>query len=281
MSGSILTLAALLSLLPALAVAVPVDGLLSLTPVEESSYIAVRVALPDSVPVGGLRWVNNDDQTVFPRLLIAAADAEGRPDLAVSVSADSTVSGTEQDWSEVVFAEPIINRVGDVFAVFRLPEYEAISESGVGPGLGYRLEAGGPTAYLSSDGVSWTRVGAGVRILFEPVPGVNKGLGGGVVLARPEPPSWTTALSRPAPNPFNPSTKLAFTLRRAGEATLSIYNLRGQRVRTLLQGRLDAGPHEAIWRGRNDRDERVASGAYFVRLESQDGVMNRRLMLLK
>lgn len=259
----------------------PVDGLLSLTPVEESSYIAVHVDLPDSVDIGGVRWFNNDDQTIFPQILIAASTETDRPDLSVSIVADSLVYGAEQDWSESSFSAPIINEVGDVFAVIRLPEYEAISEAGVGPGVGYLLEEDAPTAYLSADGLTWTRVSDGLRILFEAVPSTNKGLADGVVLSRPDLPVWTTALGAPAPNPFNPSTTLSFTLRSTGKAELAIYDVRGRRVKMLVSDTLDAGPHEATWIGRNDADEQVASGVYFARLKTPDGVKSRSLVLLK
>jgi hypothetical protein len=67
------------------------------------------------------------------------------------------------------------------------------------------------------------------------------------------------------PNPFNPSTTVRFGLPVAGETTVAVFNHLGERVATLLRGELSAGTHSATWRPTN-----VASGVYFIRVESGD-----------
>ncbi len=84
------------------------------------------------------------------------------------------------------------------------------------------------------------------------------------------------ALNPAWPNPFNPATTVAFDLPLAAPITLSVYNLRGQRVRTLVHELLPAGSHEVVFRA-----EGLASGVYFIRLEALGEVQARKVLLLK
>ncbi|MCA9782389.1 MAG: AGE family epimerase/isomerase, partial [Candidatus Cloacimonetes bacterium] len=83
-------------------------------------------------------------------------------------------------------------------------------------------------------------------------------------------------LSAGQPNPFNPSTRLSFTLAHAGQARLCVYNLAGQRVATLLEGPTAAGSHEL----RFDASH-LPSGLYFVSLEALGQCRTRKLSLVR
>ncbi len=91
------------------------------------------------------------------------------------------------------------------------------------------------------------------------------------------------ALSQNYPNPFNPSTVIAYSLPRVTEIQLLVYNILGQRVRSLFEGRKEAGVYSVIWDGLNDRGEAVAAGLYFVRLESQANniALTRKALFVK
>ena len=89
------------------------------------------------------------------------------------------------------------------------------------------------------------------------------------------------ALAQNFPNPFNASTTIAFQLGLPSQVELAVYNISGQRVRTLISGSLPAGHHRLQWDGRNDRGEPAASGAYLYQLSASDFVATRQLMLLK
>jgi len=78
-------------------------------------------------------------------------------------------------------------------------------------------------------------------------------------------------LSESYPNPFNPSTHITFTLPRATHITLEIYNLLGQRVRTLVEGVKEAGPHAVVWDGRDEFGKTLPSGIYLYRLWAGQG----------
>ncbi|RMH89545.1 MAG: T9SS C-terminal target domain-containing protein, partial [Calditrichaeota bacterium] len=74
-------------------------------------------------------------------------------------------------------------------------------------------------------------------------------------------------LSQNFPNPFNPTTTIPFGLPEEARVSLEIFNLLGQKVRTLLsRERLAAGYHRVVWDGLSDAGQRVASGIYFYRL---------------
>jgi outer membrane protein assembly factor BamB len=68
------------------------------------------------------------------------------------------------------------------------------------------------------------------------------------------------------PNPFNPSTTIRFDLPATAQVTLTIFNMFGQSVRTLLDRRFEAGQHQVFWDGLNDSGEKAASGVYFLRM---------------
>ena len=89
------------------------------------------------------------------------------------------------------------------------------------------------------------------------------------------------ALGQNYPNPFNPSTEIRFTVNRAGKGSLRVYNLRGELVRSLLEGTLRAGPHVLTWDGRDAVGDPAATGVYLYRLEVDGDVGVRKMMLVK
>jgi cytoskeletal protein CcmA (bactofilin family) len=83
------------------------------------------------------------------------------------------------------------------------------------------------------------------------------------------------------PNPFNPSTTITFALPKSGDVKLSIYNLKGQLVRTLVSGPVAAGWHKVVWDGRDQEENPVASGIYLYRLATKDFTAHKKLVLVR
>jgi len=83
------------------------------------------------------------------------------------------------------------------------------------------------------------------------------------------------------PNPFNPETTITFSLPQAGPAKVTVYNIKGQRVRTLLSDVLVAGKHSIVWNGLDETNHTVGSGIYFYRLETGEHTATRKMLLLK
>jgi len=83
------------------------------------------------------------------------------------------------------------------------------------------------------------------------------------------------------PNPFNPQTRIAFSLASAGRVSLAVFDLRGRRVRTLLDDSLAAGEHSVEWNGRDGNGQTVSAGTYFCRLTTVNGTQTRKMDLVK
>lgn len=83
------------------------------------------------------------------------------------------------------------------------------------------------------------------------------------------------------PNPFNPTTQIAYHLPEMGDVSLVIYNALGQEVRTLVQGIQAAGQYHIAWDGHDAKGRTVSSGIYISRLEFKGHVQMNRMTLLK
>jgi hypothetical protein len=97
----------------------------------------------------------------------------------------------------------------------------------------------------------------------------------------PTVPVFTDQLAQNYPNPFNPQTTISFETAKAANASLCIYNLRGQLIRTLQGGKLDAGKHSVIWDGKDNTGSSVSSGIYLYRLSTGEKTLTRRMLLVK
>ncbi|MDP8321382.1 MAG: FlgD immunoglobulin-like domain containing protein, partial [Candidatus Stygibacter australis] len=84
-------------------------------------------------------------------------------------------------------------------------------------------------------------------------------------------------------NPFNPEVTIEFsTTDYAKNTEINIYNIKGQRVRTLVDAVLPVGEHTVIWQGDDDKDKQVGSGVYLVRMKAGDKyVAQRKVTVVK
>ncbi len=88
-------------------------------------------------------------------------------------------------------------------------------------------------------------------------------------------------LAQGVPNPFNPATLIRFDTTRPSNLKLTIHDIAGRTVATLVDGFVPAGRHEHNWRGCDDGGLALPSGVYFSRIESAEGVMTRKLALVR
>jgi hypothetical protein len=91
----------------------------------------------------------------------------------------------------------------------------------------------------------------------------------------------TFDLQQNYPNPFNPTTAISYQLSAASQVTLKIYDMLGREVATVVNELGSPGKHTAIWNGKNDRGESVASGIYLYQLQSGSSVLTRKMIMLK
>ncbi len=101
-----------------------------------------------------------------------------------------------------------------------------------------------------------------------------------VTTAAPVSPAYGLALAA-VPNPFNPSTTLSFALSSEGPVLLTVHDIAGRRVRTLVNGERPAGELRMDWNGRNDAGRPVAGGVYLVRLSTSVETATAKLVMLK
>jgi hypothetical protein len=91
----------------------------------------------------------------------------------------------------------------------------------------------------------------------------------------------TYALSQNYPNPFNPETQIWYTLHKAGDVNLTIYDLTGKKVRTLVNKYYAAGIHNVTWDGLNDNGNEVSSGTYIYQLAVNGLQFSKKMNLIR
>ena len=90
------------------------------------------------------------------------------------------------------------------------------------------------------------------------------------------------ALQKNAPNPFNPMTVIKYQLPVAGNLVLlEVFDISGQRIRTLVNETQPAGYHEVVWDGRGDSGQQMSSGMYFYRLKAGEFHRTEKMTLIK
>ncbi len=83
------------------------------------------------------------------------------------------------------------------------------------------------------------------------------------------------------PNPFNPTTSIEYALPSRSQVTISVYNLLGQKISTIVDEVKSPGAHSAVWDGRDSDGNEVASGIYFYQIRAGDFVESKKMLLLK
>ena len=88
-------------------------------------------------------------------------------------------------------------------------------------------------------------------------------------------------LLRNYPNPFNPKTTIMFDLGESGKTQVEIYNVKGQKVKTLLDEEMEAGQHTMIWNGDDSNNKSVSSGMYFYKISLNGKQKVKKMIMLK
>jgi len=91
----------------------------------------------------------------------------------------------------------------------------------------------------------------------------------------------TYELKQNFPNPFNPSTRIYFQIPQAHDVTIAIYNMLGQKIRTLVKENFKAGSHVVNWDGQGDHGFQVPTGMYIYRIKAGDFVAAKKMVMIK
>ncbi len=94
-----------------------------------------------------------------------------------------------------------------------------------------------------------------------------------------------TKLGNNYPNPFNPVTNIAYSIKETGNVTLEVYNMRGQLVKTLVNEVKETGDHTAVWNGTDNSNKSASSGVYFYKMVSESNIgrytSTKKMILMK
>ncbi len=132
------------------------------------------------------------------------------------------------------------------------------------------LDAGAPSAYYKLSAIDLHGNESGFALLLP-----------SGTLAVEDAPPLELALAPVAPNPVRGTARIGYALPRAGRVTLAVFDARGRRVRTLIDGVLEAGRGSAAWDGCDGSSAPVGSGLYFVRLQADGRSLVERLALIR
>ena len=83
------------------------------------------------------------------------------------------------------------------------------------------------------------------------------------------------------PNPFSSGTDIWYSLKEAGPVDICIYNLKGERIATLVNGNKNPGQYSAFWNGRDDNNQPVATGIYWIRMHSGNSTSTRKMVRMQ
>jgi hypothetical protein len=90
-----------------------------------------------------------------------------------------------------------------------------------------------------------------------------------------------TSLLGSFPNPFSANTNILYNLKNPTEVTISIFNIRGQKVKTILSANHDSGDHIIIWNGKDELNQPLANGIYFYNLEADNYSSTKKMILMR
>jgi len=92
---------------------------------------------------------------------------------------------------------------------------------------------------------------------------------------------FTNSLIGNYPNPFNPQSTISYSIAEPAVVTIEIFNLKGQKVKTLINEELQAGSHTVVWSGKDTKGKDVSSGVYLYKMRTKDYTSTRKMILMK
>ena len=97
----------------------------------------------------------------------------------------------------------------------------------------------------------------------------------------PNAPVVATELHGNYPNPFNPETTISFSVKDKGHVKVDIYNVKGQLVKTLVNGNMNSGKYDIVWNGRDNAGNAVSSGVYFYKMNAGKYSSTKKMIMMK
>lgn len=254
-----------------------------------------QVSYPVSAGVRNFKWVYSKDQSDT-----AGSDCAWIDDIVFPMSGDGNIpmiyvptqaiSFTEVHANDVLSADFTLRNLGsaELNGLISVPAGFGLSQNGtvLTTDYAYTIPAKGTMVYTLTYVVPNPPVSINTQINISSNDATNPTLAIPVTVqanvANNDPTApLVTRLEGNYPNPFNPETAIRFSTKESGRVRISIFNLKGQLVRDLVNENLPAGQHNLIWNGKDNSGSGVTSGLYLYRMETPSYSKTLKMMLLK
>ena len=223
---------------------------------------------PENLSITGMRAGLMWDGAAPSYWYIMPADENGNPDVNNILFGD-TLQLADTNWVTMNVPEGVVFYTGQKF-------FAAILSGGEGVQFGIDN-----TTPLSFRGWENTGTYAGSRDRSVQDIGIMVMVDAFVGIDEQDNRPVSFSLNQNYPNPFNATTEISFNTAATGNVVLDVYNITGQKVKTLINSELASGTHSVIWDGTNDEGKVISSGVYFYHLQVADKSETRKMILLK
>lgn len=241
---------------------------------EPGAALVKRFHVPAGFVVTGIEFVNNDDRSEFPKVVLLRGPAV-RLSEATVVAEVTSVRASARHLVRVSVPPTLVESTEDLYVAVSFPASTGVRGVGDGAGIGAtQLSTFGDCYIAPTMGESFQAIDLdlAMSLLYRSVgkaenPGDMK-----AIL-----PTFLAGL----PNPVTSFAQVKFGLDRAGPVTLAIYNVAGRRIRLLVRGTLEAGVHSVVWDGKDDQGQDLASGVYMAKLQASGTVLLQKMVIAK
>jgi hypothetical protein len=208
------------------------------------------------------------DNTFPAYLMLIQADANGDPDMNHILWTD-TIQVADTNWITTAVNPPIDIAAGQKFFAAVIAESTGLSQGTDN------------TTPLSNRGWEYTTSFAVSRDRNVQDICIKLGIAVGSDIDNEASVPVNFSLRQNYPNPFNANTQIAFDLVNKGKVSLDIFNIAGQKIKTLVNESLNPGHHALLWDGTNDYGQKTASGVYFYKLQANNQSKTLKMVMLK
>ena len=250
---------------------------IGIRPCDGTTMVVKQFSVPAGTSINGVEFQNNDDRTVFPEVTLVRGVATALSQGTV-VARESDIREASNGWVRVTWTTVATTSPETYAVAVRFPAGAGKQGAGSGPGIGATRVAQPSGCFVAGGedgGLTAIPLDLEMNLL------VSTRESGKAGSDEPLPGTARLFLGSASPNPFNPSTTIEFGVEHASIVRLSVYDIRGREVQTLLEEQLAAGTYRRVWDGRDTQGQLAAAGVYVVQLNAGDRLLQKKLTLLK